>query len=71
MNIDRFEQVLDAETRRIERIMAEEFESFTAPERIRREVEAFARLTPEEQAMLEPSERRRLEELRRKLAREY
>ena len=70
MNLDYYDDALERELLRIQRLIADEIEIFFAPERRRAEVARYARMSEQAKAMLLPEEKRRLETLRRKLARE-
>ncbi len=71
LNIDTFDELIDAERKRVQRVITQELEAFQRPETIRREVERYARLSDEMRKRLPTAERTRLDKLLKKLESSY
>jgi len=70
VNVDSFENVMDTEMKRLDRIIQAEVLAFVKPDVDRMEVSQYSVLDERQKLMIPKEERGRLEKLRRKLLRE-
>jgi ABC-type siderophore export system fused ATPase/permease subunit len=70
VNVDSFENVMDTEMKRLDRIIQAEVLAFVKPDVDRMEVSQYSVLDERQKLMIPKEERGRLEKLRRKLLEE-